>query len=72
MKDVRSSRPGRSSALELLDLTLADPRWRGRLREISRARELLCDAAWEGEKRKRWEGMYFFFLVFGGGGRRGG
>ena len=32
-------------ALELLDLTLADPRWRGRLREIARARELLCDAA---------------------------
>ena len=32
-------------ALELLDLTLADPRWRWRLREIARARELLCDAA---------------------------
>jgi hypothetical protein len=31
-------------ALELLDLTLADSRWRGRLREIARARELLCDA----------------------------
>ena len=32
-------------ALELLDLTLADPRWRGRLKEIARAREVLCDAA---------------------------
>ena len=32
-------------ALELLDLTLADSRWRGRRREIARARELLCDAA---------------------------
>ena len=32
-------------ALELLDLTLADPRWRGRRKEIARARELLCDAA---------------------------
>ena len=32
-------------ALELLDLTLADARWRERLREIARARELLCDAA---------------------------
>ncbi len=31
-------------ALELLDLTLADPRWRDRLREIARVRELLCDA----------------------------
>jgi hypothetical protein len=30
-------------ALELFDLTLADPRWRGRRREIARARELVCD-----------------------------
>ncbi len=30
-------------ALELFDLTLADPRWRGRLKEICRAREVLCD-----------------------------
>ena len=31
-------------ALELFDLTLADPRWRGhRLREIARAREVTCD-----------------------------
>lgn len=33
-------------ALELLDLTLADPRWirQRRLREIARARELVVDA----------------------------
>ena len=31
-------------ALELLDLTLADPRWKGpRLREIARTREVVCD-----------------------------
>jgi len=31
-------------ALELFDLTMADPRWRGhRLREIARAREVTCD-----------------------------
>lgn len=29
--------------LELFDLTLADDRWRGRRREIARARELVCD-----------------------------
>lgn len=29
--------------LELFDLTLADERWRGRRKEISRARELVCD-----------------------------
>ncbi|TSC96801.1 MAG: hypothetical protein Athens101426_41 [Parcubacteria group bacterium Athens1014_26] len=31
-------------ALELFDLTLDDPRWRGRLREIARAREVFLDA----------------------------
>ena len=30
-------------ALELFDLTLSDARWRGRYREIARAREVLCD-----------------------------
>ncbi len=30
-------------ALELFDLTLADPRWAGRRREICRAREIVCD-----------------------------
>ncbi len=33
-------------ALELFDLTIADPRWRGpRVREICRAREVVCDYA---------------------------
>lgn len=31
-------------ALELFDLTLMDIRWRGRLKEIARAREVFCDA----------------------------
>lgn len=34
------------TALELFDLTLSDPRWvkmNGRLKEISRAREVFCD-----------------------------
>jgi len=44
-KDERLAAGAFDRALELLDLTLADPRWRGRLREIARARELLCDAA---------------------------
>ncbi len=34
----------RDRALELFDLTLTDPRWKGRLREIARAREVFCDA----------------------------
>ncbi len=32
-------------ALELFDLTLQDPRWKHRLKEICRAREVLCDTA---------------------------
>ena len=39
--DRYESALGRS--LELFDLTLADKRWRGRRREIARARELVCD-----------------------------
>jgi hypothetical protein len=33
-------------ALELFDLTLSDLRWRKRLKEIARAREVFCDAAY--------------------------
>ena len=36
-------------ALELLDLTIQDERWKHRLKEITRSRELLCDA-WFGGK----------------------
>ena len=31
--------------LELFYLTIADPRWKGRLKEIVRAKELFCSAA---------------------------
>lgn len=33
-------------ALELFDLTLNDVRWRNRLKEIARTREVFCDAAY--------------------------
>lgn len=36
-------------ALELFDLTLEDQRWRGRLREIARVREVFCDAIFGGK-----------------------
>ena len=52
-------------ALELLDLTLADPRWRERLREIARARELLCDAAGGGRAYgTTLEDLDRYFLAF--------
>ena len=44
-RDERLATAAFDRAPELLDLTLADARWRGRLKEIARARELLCDAA---------------------------
>ena len=59
-------------ALELLDLTLADPRWRGRRREIARAREMLCDAALGGrEYGATLEGLDRYFLAFAVAARRG-
>ena len=39
-------------ALELFDLTLSDPRWLGRLREIARGREVFLDAAFGGKEYK--------------------
>ena len=38
--------------LELFDLTLSDLRWKKRLREIARARELFCDAITGGKEYK--------------------
>jgi len=59
-------------ALELLDLTLADPRWRGRRKEIARARELLCDAFDGGrEYGSTLEDLDRYFLPFAVLARRG-
>jgi hypothetical protein len=59
-------------ALELLDLTLTDSRWRGRLKEIARARELLCDAASGGrEYGTTLESLDRYFLTFAVAARRG-
>jgi hypothetical protein len=64
-KDERLAAGAFDRALELLDLTLGDPRWRGRLREIARARELLCDAALGGrEHDATLEDLDTYFLAF--------
>lgn len=39
-------------ALELLDLTIQDKRWRKRLKELVRTREIICDALFEGKEYK--------------------
>lgn len=52
-------------ALELFDLTLADSRWRGRLREIARVREVFCDALFGGKNyQSSLEDLERYFLLF--------
>lgn len=43
-KDPQACERAFTRALELLDLTIQDPRWKGRRKELTRAREFLCDA----------------------------
>ncbi len=65
-KDERLAAGAFDRALELLDLTPADLRWRGRLKEIARAREPLCDAALCGrEHGTTLEDLDRYFLEFG-------
>ena len=51
-KDQKSYENAIDRALELLDLTISDPRWQNRLKEIVRARELLGDAVLGGKEYK--------------------
>jgi len=47
--DVHKTEHALDRALELLDLTLEDSRWKGRRKEIARAREVLCGVFYDGE-----------------------
>ena len=59
-------------ALDLFDLTLADPRWRGRLREIARAREVVCDfLVGDNAYGSTAESLDRYFLPFATAARRG-
>jgi hypothetical protein len=52
-------------ALELFDLTLSDSRWRKRLKEIARAREVFCDAAYgHSEYNTTLEDLNTYFFYF--------
>jgi len=52
-------------ALELFDLTLEDPRWKGRRREIARAREVFCDAVYSGKRyQSSWHDLVRYFDEF--------
>lgn len=49
-RDEKSFKNSGARALELLDLTIADPRWRTRLKELARARELVGGALFGGKE----------------------
>ena len=59
-------------ALELLDLTLADDRWRGpRRREIARAREVVCDfLVGDNDYASTGESLDAYFFAFAMAARR--
>jgi hypothetical protein len=53
-------------ALDLLDLTIIDPRWRTRLKEITRAREVLCDLFYgDNIYNTSFDSISKYFLYFG-------
>lgn len=58
-------------SLDLLDLTIADPRWKDRLKEILRVREFLCDL-YVGDNTYNFTPEYFskYFLEFAVAARR--
>lgn len=51
-KDEKLYENAINRAFELLDLTIVDSRWRSRLKEIVRVRELLADAMFNGKEYK--------------------
>ncbi len=59
-------------ALDLFDLTLSDPRWKGRYWEIGRAREVFCDAVYGGKLYKSsFPDLIRYFDIFALAARRG-
>ena len=64
-KDEKNFQNAVDRALDLFELTLQDPQWRGRLREIARAREVFLDAISGGkEYRSSLEDLERYFFAF--------
>lgn len=64
-KDEQAYANSFERALELIDLTIMDPRWRKRLKEIARAREFLVDAYFGGKDYgTKLEDLDRYFLYF--------
>lgn len=66
-KDQNNFEKGIERTLELFDLTLEDLRWKGRFREIARAREIFLDAIFGGKEYKtslKDLERYFFYFAY--------
>lgn len=67
-KDKESKEKALWRALELIDLTISDKRWRGRLLEICRLREVICDFFLENNQykisSKFLKDYFLFFALF--------
>lgn len=58
-------------ALDLIDLTAGDKRWADRLKEILRARELVCDAAFgNGQYNTTLQNLDDYFFQFARAARK--
>jgi hypothetical protein len=69
--DKEKSQNALERGLELFDLTISDPRWRHRLKEITRMREVVCDYFYGGNQyqtTREWLDEYF--LQYGIAARR--
>ncbi|EKD79474.1 MAG: hypothetical protein ACD_41C00059G0003 [uncultured bacterium] len=63
--DSVSSQRSIDRALELIDLTIADRRWHERLKEIVRAREVLCDHFYgDNQYQSSTESLQRYFFSF--------
>jgi hypothetical protein len=63
--DTKKSQNAMERGLELLDLTINDSRWRHRLKEITRIREIICDYFYgDNEYQSTIESLDKYFLQF--------
>jgi hypothetical protein len=64
-KDDKLFQGAVNRALELFDLTIQDIRWKGRLKEITRARDIFCDAISGGkEYNSKLKDLEHYFFTF--------
>jgi hypothetical protein len=64
-KDLKNYENAAFRAIELIDLTLSDPRWKGRYKELARAKEFICDAYFGGkEYNSTFESLEKYFNQF--------